>query len=600
MRKALYIVTILLMTAAPYLCGAQSYLSKGVSVKAKQKTVEEVLNIISKQGGFFFSYNSNIVPADSVIDIDVWNKTVKQTLDIIFKGRFEYKETPNHIIIQLPSSGQYWYVSGYIVDENTGERMRDVSVFESGQLVASLTNDVGYFKLKLKDKTPATVINIRKSMYNDTLITIKPGVDQEVKVSLKPKNYELDAVVISSKDNIEGTWFGKAFLSSRQRIQSMNLNKFFVDMPVQGSVVPGLSSQGRMSSQAVNKFSFNMLGGYTAGVEGAEIGGVFNMNKKDVRYLQVAGVINIVGGNVVGTQVAGVHNNVLTGVRGVQVAGASNMARGAVEGMQISGAYNHASKRVTGGQVTGAVNYANDTVDGVQVSGAVNIARKDVGGVQVTGAANLAKNVDGAQISGGANIARGTVDGAQVSGGFNFAKKLDGVQIGLVNYADSSSGTSIGLFSFVRKGYHKASLSANEAMLFNLSFKSGTGNLYNIYTAGADISGGSKAFCFGLGYGSEFKVAKRISLSPELTGNIVYLGNWAEVNPMIKLGMHVNIHITKWLAVYGGPTFNMYWDNLQPQVEGYKTNLLPAGYKINSYNANLSSWVGWNAGITFF
>ena len=37
-----------------------------------------------------------------------------------------------------------------------------------------------------------------------------------------------------------------------------------------------------------------MFGGYTAGVNGLEIGGLFNLNKKDVRYVQAAGLFNIV------------------------------------------------------------------------------------------------------------------------------------------------------------------------------------------------------------------------------------------------------------------------------------------------------------------
>ncbi|MBZ0098087.1 MAG: STN domain-containing protein, partial [Taibaiella sp.] len=143
----------------PVICAAQSHLDKGVSVKAKQKTVAEVLDVIGRQGKFYFSYNTKVVPADSLVDIDVWNKTVRQALEVLFKGRFEYKETPNHVIIQLPSAGQYWYVSGYVIDELTGERVRDVSVFDANQLVASLTNDQGYFKLRLKDKIPSTAIN---------------------------------------------------------------------------------------------------------------------------------------------------------------------------------------------------------------------------------------------------------------------------------------------------------------------------------------------------------------------------------------------------------------------------------------------------------
>lgn len=599
MRRRYYLVVLALLLA-PLISGAQSYLNKGVSVKAKQKKIEEILNIIGRQGGFYFSYNSDIVPADSLADIDVWNKSVRQTLDILFREKFEYKETPTHVIIQLPSSGQAWYISGYITDAITGERVRDVSVFETGQFVTSLSNEAGYFKLKLKEKTIATALNINKSMYNDTVVRIKPGIDQEIKVALTPKNYQLEPVVVSSSDNVEGTWFGKVFLSSRLKVQSMNLDRFFVNMPVQGSILPGLSSQGKMSTQAVNNFSFNMLGGYTTGVKGAEIGGIFNMNKKEVSFLQVAGVINLVGGKVGGLQVAGVHNNVLADVSGVQVAGVSNLAKGEVKGMQVAGVYNHAAKKVSGGQISGAVNYANDSVDGTQLAGAVNIVMKNVDGAQVAGAANVAKNVDGVQISGGINIARKTVDGAQITGGFNYAKKLEGVQIGLVNYADSSSGVAIGLFSFVRQGYHKISLSANEAFLYNVSIKTGTQYLYNIYTAAADFSGGRQSFMLALGYGSDLKLAKRVSLSPELVGGVAYLGNWSEVNPIIKMSCNLNVRLHKYIAVFAGPSYNFYWNNLHPQVEGFKSNLLPFGYKVNSYNANLGSWVGWNAGITIF
>ena len=160
MKPAGLYITILAIMLFPAISGAQSHLNKGVSVKAKQKKIADVLDIIGRQGNFYFSYSS-IVPADSLIDVDIWNKTVQQALDIIFKpGRYEYKETPNHIIIQLPNAGQYWYVSGYVIDGLTGERVRDVSVFDPGQLVASLTNDQGYFKLKLKDKIASTTINV--------------------------------------------------------------------------------------------------------------------------------------------------------------------------------------------------------------------------------------------------------------------------------------------------------------------------------------------------------------------------------------------------------------------------------------------------------
>ncbi len=618
MKSAWGCFVICMLILFPVICTAQSHLDKGVSVKAKQKTVAEVLDIIGRQGKFYFSYNAKVVPADSLVDIDVWNKTVRQALEVLFKDRFEYKETPNHVIIQLPSAGQYWYVSGYVIDELTGERVRDVSVFDANQLVASLTNDQGYFKLRLKDKIPTTAINISKSLYRDTLINISPGVDQEVKVVISPKTIEMDTIVITSKENfVEGTWFGKAFLSSKQRMQSLNLGKFFVDMPVQGSIVPGLSSQGKMSSQVVNHFSFNMLGGYTAGVNGAEVAGIFNINKKNVRYVQMAGVVNIVGGDVEGLQAAGVHNNVLDSMAGLQMSGISNVVRGRVSGLQATGVYNLTIGKVKGAQLSGVINTAIDSFTGLQGAGVLNTSIKTFKGAQLAGVANSAvfdvtglqaagvlnmtvKHINGVQAAGIVNVCAGTVRGAQVAGWVNYATRVKGAQVGLINIADSSSGVSVGLFSFVLKGYHKMSVSTNEAFRYNVSLKIGTHWLYNIYTAGASMQQGSDAYMLGLGYGSELPISKRFSINPELMAHAVYLGNWSEVNSLLKVQLNLNVHLGRYVAIFAGPSFSSYWDNKQPRVEGYKTDILPAGYKRNTYNNNLSSWVGWNAGVTIF
>jgi hypothetical protein len=45
-----------------------------------------------------------------------------------------------------------------------------------------------------------------------------------------------------------------------------------------------VGTHGKLSGQVTNNFSFNILGGYGAGVNGAEVGGLFNIDKKDVKY----------------------------------------------------------------------------------------------------------------------------------------------------------------------------------------------------------------------------------------------------------------------------------------------------------------------------
>ncbi|MCB0700216.1 MAG: carboxypeptidase-like regulatory domain-containing protein [Chitinophagaceae bacterium] len=594
------IITCVLLCLA-FIGKAQNHLEKKISVNFHDIRLETVLDSISHGSGFFFSYNSTIVPADSLVTVKVENKTIRQVLDYMFRGAFEYKEVENHVIIRRPDAGQYYYVTGYITDEVTGEKLRDVSVFESHQLVASLTNEQGYFKLRLKDKIPAVSLNISKSWYSDTAVHIKTGVSQEIKVSIKPKNFELDSVVIGGSTKVESTWWGKLFLSSKQRVQSINLNKFFVETPIQGSIVPGLGSHGKMSGQVTNSVSMNLLAGYSAGVAGVEVGGLVNIVKNDAMYVQACGLANIVGGKFAGFQGAGIHNNVLGNFVGVQTSGISNVVRKDLVGLQAAGIANLTIGKVTGGQFSGIINASIDSFVGFQGAGIVNSSVKEFEGVQAAGVVNFsAGKVKGVQITGILNVAATDMEGVQASGILNYATRVKGVQFGLVNVADTSSGVGVGLVSFVLKGYHKMSISTNEVVPYEVSVKTGTHWLYNIFSAGIDPSKNNKVYMFGIGWGSELPISNRFSINPELTGHGVYLGSWEELNSMVKLSASLNAHFGRYISVFAGPSFVMYHDNNMPKAVGYADKVLPNGYKRNNYSTNLSSWVGWNAGITIF
>ncbi len=614
--KLLYTgLVITLLCAYSTVCNAQYLLQKTVSVNADQQPLKKVLDNIAQQGGFFFSYNSNAINADSIISIQVKEKTVQQTLDIIFNRRFEYKQVKNHIIIKT-NAGPVWYVSGYVVDENTGEKVRDASVFEPNQLVASLTNSEGYFQLKLKDNTFPSQLTVSKSWYKDTSVKIKTGVDQEIKVSISPKVFVMDSVVISDGENVEGTWLGKFFLSSKQRMQSLNLSKFFVNMPVQASLTPGISSHGRMSSQVVNKASINLLGGYTAGVDGIEVGAGFNIVKHDARYLQVAGIFNIVGGDVVGFQGAGIYNNVLGGAMGMQAAGIGNVCKERIYGIQAGGIFSVCGDKVQGGQFAGIANVTIDSIKGIQAAGITNLCIKDIVGFQMAGITNTGKSLKGMQAAGIINVAASDVTGMQFSGLINmcggtlrgmqagsiinFSKELRGVQLGIINVADTANGVGIGLFSFVRKGYHKISISTNEVANFNAAIKTGTKWLYNIYSFGMNFSNNNKVYMYGFGWGSELRILKNVSINPEATGHAVYLGNWNDVNILGKFHTNINYRVNKYISVFAGPAFTIFYNNQQTKYPGFKTNFPSEGYKVNNLQYNESTWIGWNAGVTIF
>jgi hypothetical protein len=203
-------------------------------------------------------------------------------------------------------------------------------VFEKRLLVSTLTDGNGFFKIKLK-AGGAITLTVSKEYYKDTTINFL----SKVTVYNNPHNYNYNPDIASTK--AERNWLGRMFISSRVKIQSMNIGGFISGVPVQTSFVPGLGSHGLLSGQIVNKFSFNVLGGYNGGVNGLEIGGLFNMNKQDVKYVQVAGLFNVVGGNITGVQVAGITNTVYKSMNGVQMAGILNQVNENATGLQVAG-----------------------------------------------------------------------------------------------------------------------------------------------------------------------------------------------------------------------------------------------------------------------
>lgn len=596
---------LLLMLCSFFSIG-QSILDRRVSFNATRQRLDDVLAIVSNKANFSFSYNSNIVKRDSLVNLSVENKTVRQVLNQLFNGNYEYKESGNYVILRRVSlqlttvtktaaaKEKLYTISGYVVNSETGERLGNVSIYETNHLTSTLTDENGNFILKLKDKYQTTSLAVSKDAYEDTTVSIQPKYDlqlviaivpvvNEVIVSVPNKFEQADTTgntiandstpVIKSTipDEVEKTQMGKFLLTAKQKIRSLNMKKFFTEKPFQFSVIPGVSSQGKMSGQVINNFSFNLFGGYTAGVNGLEIGGLFNLNKKDVRYLQAAGLFNIVGGSVTGLQIGGLQNTGLKNVKGLQASGINNFVKGNINGLQIAGVANISGGTMNGFQAAGVFNYQN-------------------------------RNSNGIQIAGVGNIGGGEVRGLQIGGVFNYAKRLKGVQFGIINIADTSEGYSIGLINVILKGYHKLSLYTSEVTNANAAFKTGSRKFYSILQAGTNMGKkGEKIFTFGYGLGSEMKIAKWLSLNPELGSQYVYLGTWDHLNLLNKLHLNLNIQFGKRFSIFGGPSFTAYYSEQPAAVSGYKYDLVPVSYHSFRLGSDkLRGWFGWNVGINLF
>lgn len=506
----------------------QSKLSGNIQLpKFEGATVREVFDVLKQKQAVLFSYNSNLLDLDKEVNIDPYQGLLTHYLERLLGEKYSFKETNSHIIITYApqrmdvsaidmdtTKNNRAVISGYVKDIRTNKPVSLVTVYDRTTFQASaLTSKKGYFELDIKNPNNTVVIALSKEYYRDTMLMLLLPLE----ISHTNKEHKTGYYHTSdSSKMISNSVFGRFFTSSGQRIQNINLGGFFVYSPFQISMTPGLSTHAFFNSQVVNKFSLNIIGGYTAGVAGTELGGVFNVNQFSMHGVQFAGVSNVVGGDVKGFQAAGVGNVGLNKLSGVQVAGVWNSVDTVVWGLQVAG----------------GINMANSATHGAQLAGGMNISRGEVG--------------------------------SQLAGGINIAKKVRGVQLSVINIADSSD-YPIGVFNWIRKGSRQLSLGIDESSFIAASLRSGGRVMYSVLAAGIYLNDENVKYGIEAGIGAHLVRGKRFTLSTELVHR-THFDKDLKYNEANRSSFRIvpAVNLGRYIQVYAAPSLT-YAETVHPE-----------------------------------
>jgi hypothetical protein len=537
-RKLFALLSLLILILAFKNAGAQGHLTKLVYIgPAKKITIAALLEKISDKQNFSFAYNNNTIPADSLVEVSGYRGTVYNLLEKLLGDNYEYKEVPGYVVLRNASgrlsmsaeidreAGMLTLIKGYVNDATNQRALSKVSVFEANLLVSTVTDERGYFELRVKNWDGPVLLTARKESFRDTSLHMLSGVV----VTGKSKTQKYRYYPNNGSDGVEHNRFARLFIGSKQLIQSLNIGNFFASRPYQISVIPGLSSHGLYNSQIIDHFSMNLLGGYTAGINGFEAGGLFNINRGDVQYFQAAGIFNIVGGSAKGVQFAGIYNRVLKGTSGFQVAGLANNTTDFTGGVQFAGLINK------GERANGAL----------QIAGLANMYKKS-NGINIAGLANLARENSNIQVAGLMNEG-GTQTNFQLSALVNHARAVRGTQIGLINIADSSD-YPVGIINWVKHGEKTIALETDETYFTQLNLRTGGRVLYSLLGVGYKPGNDDRKYELNLGLGAHLFSSGRFNLSTELTSNLItgfkkgtYQRNSLKVLPAFKLYRHIRL-----------------------------------------------------------
>lgn len=580
------------------------------------------LKKISQQGDFTFSYNPAIIDAAKIVSSTFAGLTVREILDQLFQGTVQYKARGNYIILTKAqvSTNESRLYSGYVVDEATGQRLKNVSVYDPVSLSSAVTDAYGYFQIKIDKPSADVILAINKQNYTDTIVAVPSGKRGLLKIPISINKDKIATLADSVGEKIKRFWETKVLA-----LKSVNIDNIQDTLyrTTQFSVVPFIGTNHTLSGNVINDYSFNIFGGYSRGVRKLELGGLFNIVREDVEGTQFAGLFNAVGGKTSGVQLAGLANLNLDTVKGAQFAGLINLnwnstkklsAAGLINfthkdsrGVHLAGLGNMTLGKQEGPHIAGLFNFSTNDAGPAQVSGLLNFTAGGMKGAQASGLVNFAaKEVRGAQVAGLINVAPRKITGAQVSGLLNYATKVKGVQIGIINIADSIKGVPLGFFSFVLKGYHQIEISADEIFYTNLAFRTGIRQFYNIFTVGAkpnSFNEDETYWTFGYGVGTAPKLTRWLNLNVDLTANQIVKGNTLDaLNMLNKVYLGVEIQAVKKIAFTVGVTLNGYiTDTTYNQYPDLFTDYTPNIIYDHAYSndINLKMWWGGKVGLRF-
>ncbi len=566
-----------------------NYLSKGVSLNYENVSLQEVLIVITQQTGVQFAYaNFN---DQQKVSYQCENKELKLVLkELLFQVNASYKKANKYITIKGNPEKRFRELRlskplrGYVYDDETTYPLANVSIFNSYNKEVVYTDKNGGFKLNNHERFNPYPISIAKENYVDTSFLVYNPEEKNLTIYLKVnKKIQTDKQVIDSL-NISPilvqtdtsqknpfTFFTNYWNREKQKNQNFRNIKDTLYSEFNISLIPYVSKNHLLDINTINNYSFNILGGYSKGIESFELGGLFNYDAGSVRYLQIAGLANIVEGKSEGTQIAGLinFNNSLT--KAVQIGGLFNVDLGDFENIQIAG----------------LGNWVSGNVNGVQIGGLINRNRKTTTGVQISTFYNYSPNIIGSQIS-----------------LVNNTKGLKGAQVGFINISDSCEGLPIGFLSYVKQGYHKIELATDENFLTTISFRTGMERFHNIFVFGTQIGQNNSVSAVGYGLGTVFDYHQKWHYGFDFTTQQL-VGKTSEteaLNLLSKFVPHVifSAH-PKFQMLFGCSVNFSLFDKTSITYITHFDNYPPSYFYNNNFgNFNVKGWIGFKIGARFF
>ena len=200
---------ILLTTAVPLL-GQKNLPSTTISISARNQTINHILDEITLQTGYYFTYNSALISGKQKVQFKVTDLLLEEALDsLLADPRFDYRVIDRNIVIYkknttLPKPINEEFdrslLKGRVMDSRSGKPLPYATLALYGTSLGSITNQTGEFSFKIPTDLYDPMLVVSYMGYKNILLPISYPLKDAHVIRLEKDIISLQEVIIRFTD----------------------------------------------------------------------------------------------------------------------------------------------------------------------------------------------------------------------------------------------------------------------------------------------------------------------------------------------------------------------------------------------------------------
>lgn len=183
-----------------FFLNAQPLLDIQIEFKAENEKLESILYRLSEKPSISLAFSNEILPSNHQVSLRKARYSLRAILKHIFRNTgIQYKIVGGQIVLFYePPPAKHYILSGYVEDEETGERLIGANIYIHDQQIGTTSNAYGFYSIKLKEGNAQLTYSYLGYQKLSTNLDLSNDLSQTI--ALKP-SLTLKEVIITARDS---------------------------------------------------------------------------------------------------------------------------------------------------------------------------------------------------------------------------------------------------------------------------------------------------------------------------------------------------------------------------------------------------------------